>query len=142
MSTTKDNAKQLKEVVKVTPAPQQAMNFILDSWKKSAMSLPVYEWITDFRSVNTHIERIVQTADILVATAAHTPDTYAGWVCYGRRCLYYVYVKASLRKIGLATLLLQAAALDDNISTPFYKKFLYDHWDLVYKPEILKQVVL
>lgn len=143
------NIDHLRNIVSLRPPKDEsAMHFVLDSWKRGVKAMPVYEWMDheSFAHVAAAINRIAENAPILVASYDQTPDTYAGWICFGKGVLYYTYVKSALRRMGLATLMYEAAYFFPSSSgwwTPFWSHVLFDlsNFNLRYNPKLLTEVV-
>lgn len=59
------------------------------------------------------VNELVDKSTVLVAAMASSPLALAGWVVFDRPVLHYVFVAAEARRLGLGTLLVEAAGCSD-----------------------------
>ena len=129
--------------IKIKPLSINAdkeVHFVLDSWayslhgrdrnhpkdpKRGIHALSIIK-PEDFKEyVTPHIERLTQTADVLIAIDTVDPELFYGWVCYGQGVLYYIYVKEAVRRFGIGTALIQAAALNQETECAWWTPHFY-----------------
>jgi GNAT superfamily N-acetyltransferase len=134
-----------KNVLLVPMDGTKERNFVLDSWKRSVRATPPYEWMqpNDFHChIGRCIEMFVDRGSVKLASHKDTPGIYSGWVC-SNECheLYFVYVKRDLRRLGLASHLVETmtyAGEGVEMQCPFWHQQLYDKWLLRYNPLLLR----
>lgn len=100
--------------------PQTDTNFVASSMKWSLREGPEGEGLEEwqfFSQFNPVIERLLQHFEPLIAVDPENPRVIWGYCITRGQNLIYVYVKAPLRRAGIATALLEASDLD--LSQPF-----------------------
>lgn len=61
-----------------------------------------------YRTFHKRIEEILKGAEVKVACEDSDPELIMGYVVYGQREVYWVYVKEDFRKLGVGTKLLES----------------------------------
>lgn len=107
----------------VRPATDAELTLVRDSWARSFAGKPRRDdadpfinagrwgiapgvWFAAHRSA---IEKLLETADVLVAAHEAHADVALGWMCFDGATLHYLFTLKDARKKGVASRLLQAA---------------------------------
>lgn len=101
---------------RVIDAPDSAMNFILDAWKRSYRSekrnLPWNRYSCEVQSrLNALIAR---GARVRIAVDGEDEDFFFGFIVAEPPVLHYVYVKSPFRRQGLAIRMIEESGFDTN----------------------------
>lgn len=94
--------------IRLRPGEANDFGFVIDSWIRSYRDSP-WARLAGTCYVAGHdalIKRLMTRSATTVACYEADPDTILGWACTEGRIVHYVYVKHSLRRKGIARMLL------------------------------------
>lgn len=91
-------------------ATEADLRFCHSSWHTNYWKVYAHKHIERdvyARGQDQRIDRLLADATVLVAYFPEVEDEVLGWVAFERDALYYVYVKGTYRKAGIASGLVQ-----------------------------------
>jgi len=90
--------------------------FVVGSWVASYVENGIRDPYVRVSDLKSALRRLIpgwlRRWQTLVATPANDPDLIAGWICGYGQTLHYVYVRYSMRRLGIAAALAAAAGYD------------------------------
>ena len=99
----------------VRPMAPDERAFVIDSWVRSYERLMRPHEPTWGLSRWAHVSRVAQWCmahgAVRISSVAEHPDIVLGWCCFGKDRLDYLYVKAAVRRRGIASELLASVGV-------------------------------
>lgn len=139
--------------IMVRPATQGDVNFILNSWIKSAYSnLPKAYEMPNFMFCTEHhklIEAVLKRSTVIVACDRKDPSIIYGYLVaeylQNHPTIHYIYVKQTFRRLGLASYLINCLDINQESiifishTTLKFKNFFGTKRHFIFNPYLFHQ---